>query len=166
MVLQFFVCGHTTCFGLYGHLQVCKIFSFFYSRKNLLRCFCCMLFMQFLICVCSCCVFFNFYFHVCVFGFFLVVSCFLVEAVKTVWAPATLIEVCRRFLQSLSVISRTSWGEVMVHLARQTLVDLLHRPQVWKVERAAEWELLGETVGLAGNLRHCALSVSNPTWSD
>jgi hypothetical protein len=30
MVLQFFVCGHTTCFGLHGHLQVCKIFSFFY----------------------------------------------------------------------------------------------------------------------------------------
>jgi hypothetical protein len=26
------VCGHTTCFGLYGHLQVCKIFSFLLGR--------------------------------------------------------------------------------------------------------------------------------------
>jgi hypothetical protein len=25
MVLQFFVDGHTTCFGLYGHLQVYRV---------------------------------------------------------------------------------------------------------------------------------------------
>jgi hypothetical protein len=30
MVLQFVVDGHTTCFGLYGHLEVCKIFSFLF----------------------------------------------------------------------------------------------------------------------------------------
>jgi hypothetical protein len=28
MVLRFVVDVHTTCFGLHGHLQVCKIFSF------------------------------------------------------------------------------------------------------------------------------------------
>jgi hypothetical protein len=34
MVLQFVVDGHTTCFGLYGHLQVCKIFSFLFSKES------------------------------------------------------------------------------------------------------------------------------------
>jgi hypothetical protein len=34
MVLQFVVDGHTTCFGLYGHLQVCKIFSFLFSKDS------------------------------------------------------------------------------------------------------------------------------------
>jgi hypothetical protein len=32
MVLRFVVDGHTTCFGLHGHLQVCKIFSFLVSK--------------------------------------------------------------------------------------------------------------------------------------
>jgi hypothetical protein len=32
--LQFFVDGHTTCFGLYGHLQVCKIFFFLFSNES------------------------------------------------------------------------------------------------------------------------------------
>jgi hypothetical protein len=34
MVLQFVVDGHTTCFGLYGHLQVCKIFSCLFSKES------------------------------------------------------------------------------------------------------------------------------------
>jgi hypothetical protein len=38
MVLQFVVDGHTTCFGLYGHLQVCKIFSFLFSKESAIQC--------------------------------------------------------------------------------------------------------------------------------
>jgi hypothetical protein len=34
----------TTCFGLHGHLQVCRIFLFSYASKILLRCFFCLFF--------------------------------------------------------------------------------------------------------------------------
>jgi hypothetical protein len=34
MVLRFVVDVHTTCFGLHGHLQVCKIFSFLLLKES------------------------------------------------------------------------------------------------------------------------------------
>jgi hypothetical protein len=34
MVLRFVVDIHTTCFGLHGHLQVCKIFYFLVLKKS------------------------------------------------------------------------------------------------------------------------------------
>jgi hypothetical protein len=45
--------GHTTCFGLYGHLQVCKIFSFFILEGICFAAFVACYIMPFLICVCS-----------------------------------------------------------------------------------------------------------------
>jgi hypothetical protein len=34
MVLRFVVDVHTTCFGLHGHLQVCKIFYFLVLKES------------------------------------------------------------------------------------------------------------------------------------
>jgi hypothetical protein len=34
MVLRFVVDVHTTCFGLHGHLQVCKIFYFLVLKEH------------------------------------------------------------------------------------------------------------------------------------
>jgi hypothetical protein len=70
----FFVDVHTTCFGLHGHLQVCMIFYFLFLKESA-SLFLLPLFLQFLICVCFCCVFVSFLILVCVFGFlpFLVV---------------------------------------------------------------------------------------------
>jgi hypothetical protein len=34
MVLRFVVDVHTTCFGLHGHLQVCKIFYFLATKAT------------------------------------------------------------------------------------------------------------------------------------
>jgi hypothetical protein len=47
MVLRFVVNVHTTCFGLHGHLQVCKIFYFLVLKESaslLFCCLCCMLY--------------------------------------------------------------------------------------------------------------------------
>jgi hypothetical protein len=73
MVLCFVVDVHTTCFGLHGHLQVCKICYFLVLKESaslFFVAFVACYIMQFLICVCFCCVFVNFHFHVCVYGFF------------------------------------------------------------------------------------------------
>jgi hypothetical protein len=94
MVLQFFVWMVTlhvsANMAIFRCVRYFPFFFFFYyyyyySRRNMIGCFCCMLFMQFIIFVCSCCVFFPVYFHVCVFGFFLVVLSCLAKLSTTPW---------------------------------------------------------------------------------
>jgi hypothetical protein len=73
MVLRFVVDVHTTCFGLHGHLQVLKIFLLFSPEGICFAAFVAFVacyIMQFLICVCFCCVSVNFHILVCVFWFF------------------------------------------------------------------------------------------------
>jgi hypothetical protein len=63
LALRFVVDVHTTCFGLHGHLQVYKIFYFLVLKESAFVAFVACYIMQFLICVCFCCVFVKFNFH-------------------------------------------------------------------------------------------------------
>jgi hypothetical protein len=122
LVLHLVVTVYTTCFGLHGHLQVCRIFLLSYSWRNLLRwVFFCLFLHVVTLCTFPVVFFVLFFFVnfavscVCVcllaFSCCLSVSCFLSEVYIRVLPTRTFtLQRCLMDLESVTRPLQTFWA--------------------------------------------------------